>query len=724
MSTVEVNNLLSIESIQKTLFSKDNISGINKMILEKFNLLEISKDNKKKVIDILIKNMKTVYKSLDLKKINQHNFESIKNQFNKLSFDATSKNIGNDDVLSMLIPNASQKKFERDFNSNPNSGNRIMDRPQSVSHRNQNQNQFLYPPDFEKNNSRKQDSRFDKLFKPIVDDVDENYKFNQYQTGRGGEDVGNRLDKLKEERNMETILPQRPKTPDFLKPINTSVRPEMERNMPFESRSMPSNKFNDRPEPQIRKRTGRPNFSEKIPEDELDTGFLSSNDNQDLYDINNIDQPIDFNEVKEDTRPFEQRLKSLQTERGNVQISKPGKNINFQDPNLDMENRNVEVEEEIPEYQPKTIEEIKKQKRQQILLQRQEMQEERQQMSRNRYQQEDEDEEEEEQQVVIVKPKKKILESNVKLTSNNERKVNMKKIKDVLKSMGAHDTAELIILKKENDSLKKKLSQVGEVDNKNKFEYVKKEIGSEFSKLYDKEKEINKKESEIKELLKKYNYLYGLKHIQMDISPSNSESNYVFEFNTINNVAGIKLMSYSIPQPRFNIEDKKNNILKISKNDEELEIKVNSGKYKIEDLLNILNKKSTFTFDLNVEQKVEIKSNEEENFDIIPTLLSKEILGFTSPCVKKNSYEADKTWDLRIEDKIYLFITNLSEEVPFAVLYLGNQAVQQFKFEDPIDLEKLELSFRDSKGRPYNFYGLNYSINLQLEINDPVEEKL
>jgi hypothetical protein len=511
----------------------------------------------------------------------------------------------------------------------------------------------------------------------------------------------------------------------------------MERNIPFESKNMPSNKFNDRSEPQIRKRTGRPNFSEKIPEDELDTGFLSSNDNQDLYDINNIDQHIDIKDIKEDTRPFEQRLKSLQTERGNVQISKPEKNINFQDPNLDMENRNTEVDEEIPEYQPTTIEELKKQKNQQLLLQRQQlqeerykmqeerhkMQEERQQISKKRYQQEDDDDdddEEEEQQIVVVKPKKKILESNVKLTSNNDRKVNMKKIKDVLKSIGAHDTAELIILKKENDSLKKKLSQVGEVDNKNKFEYVKKEIGSEFSKLYDKEKEIDKKESEIKDLLKKYNYLYGLKHIQMDISPSNSESNYVFEFNTINNVAGIKLMSYSIPQPRFNIEDNKNNVLKIIKNGEELEIKVNSGKYKIEDLINILNKKSTFTFDLNVEQKVEIKNNEEENFDIIPTLLSKEILGFTSPCVKNNSYEADKTWDLRIEDKIYLFITNLAEEVPFAVLYLGNQAVQQFKFEDPIDLEKLELSFRDSKGRPYNFYGLNYSINLQLEINDPI----
>jgi len=108
--------------------------------------------------------------------------------------------------------------------------------------------------------------------------------------------------------------------------------------------------------------------------------------------------------------------------------------------------------------------------------------------------------------------------------------------------------------------------------------------------------------------------------------------------------------------------------------------------------------------------------NNENPFEILPTPLSKEVLGFTN----SNSNIADRTWDLRIEDKIYLFIDNIEEKIPFAVLYTGNQAVQQFKFEEPIELENLEMSFKDSKGRPFNFYGLNYSINIQLEINDPV----
>ena len=70
MATVE-NNILDPVKIKDKLFSKDTISNLNKQLLEKFNLTETNKDSKKKVIDILIKNMKVVYKSIDIKKITQ-----------------------------------------------------------------------------------------------------------------------------------------------------------------------------------------------------------------------------------------------------------------------------------------------------------------------------------------------------------------------------------------------------------------------------------------------------------------------------------------------------------------------------------------------------------------------------------------------------------------------------------------------------------------------------
>jgi hypothetical protein len=205
----------------------------------------------------------------------------------------------------------------------------------------------------------------------------------------------------------------------------------------------------------------------------------------------------------------------------------------------------------------------------------------------------------------------------------------------------------------------------------------------------------------------------------MDISPQTSTSKYVFNFNKISNINGIRMMSYSIPVPRYNIEEDKNNIFKVKCEDEIIEIKLNSGKYKIDDLLNLLTKKSNFTFELNYEEKVEIKSD--KKFDIIQTPLSKEVLGFTEEYINNESYVADKTWDLRIEDKIYLFINNIEENIPFGVLYIGNQAVQQFKFDEPIELDNLDIEFKDSKGRPYNFYGLNYSISVQLELSEPIE---
>ena len=163
MATVE-NNILDPGKIKDKLFSKDTISNLNKQLLEKFNLTEINKDSKKKVIDILIKNMKVVYKSIDIKKITQKNFSSNFAQYNKLCFEQASADIGREEILTLLLPNASSLKFERDFQSNPNDGNKIMERPRGVSNRSQNSNTFL-----QNSGQNKSDNRFDKLFKPIVD---------------------------------------------------------------------------------------------------------------------------------------------------------------------------------------------------------------------------------------------------------------------------------------------------------------------------------------------------------------------------------------------------------------------------------------------------------------------------------------------------------------------------------------------------------------------------
>jgi hypothetical protein len=298
------------------------------------------------------------------------------------------------------------------------------------------------------------------------------------------------------------------------------------------------------------------------------------------------------------------------------------------------------------------------------------------------------------------------------------KNLDISKIQNTLKKLGMVEASEVEKIKKENEILKNQLSNF----NKNENELIKQDIILEFEKLNNKETLLTKKMEEMKILMKKYQYLYGTSNIQLDISPNEPLSEFSFEFEPIENIIGIKLMSYSIPQARYNIESEKNNIFQIKNmNNEIIELKLNSGKYSIESLLEKLNTKSEkYKFELNVEQIVEISSD--ESFEIISTPLSREVLGFTSICKDNTKFIADKSWDLRIEEKIFLFINNIDNTRPFTVLYTNNQGNDSIKFEEVIKLDKLELSFKDSNGRPFNFYGLKYNLNIQLELNNPIEE--
>jgi hypothetical protein len=701
MASMELNS--QVKTISDTFFSKDNISAINKRLLEKNNLNEINKEGKKKIIDLLIKNMKSVYKSIDLKKINKKNFDSIFQQFNKLSYDETQKELRSNDILALIQPNAAQLKFERDFNSNPNSGNRVSERPVPS------QNQFLYPPGFSGEKKIPND-RFDKLFKPIVDNVNEDYAFNQYQFGKGSNDMNKRMEQLTAERDGETRMNGRPSTPEFLKPMKT----QPEKNSYDGGQNMNSNR-GSRTIQDIPKRNGRPDFTKDIPQDELDMGFLSANnDNGDLYNINNIDKPIDLREIEEDGRSFQERLKNLERERSSVNIPPNKGRIDFTSENFgnsQMSQRDRELDE-IPDYEPKTVEQIREEKEMMAMKKRQEMRE---QFESNRKVQFNENIN---NQIPVRNNEFKPSISQQIAKSIPNKNLDINRIQNTLKKLGMVESSEVEHIKKENEMLKTQLRQF----NSGKMDTVKQEIATEFEKLNEREIVVSKKEEEMKLLMKKYHYLYNTNNIQLDISPPESKSEFSFEFGPVENIVGMKLMSYSMPQARYNIENGKNNVFRIKTSENEMfELKLNSGKYTIENLIEKLNTKSEkYKFELNVEQIVQITA--EEEFEIISSPLSKEVLGFTSNCLGSNEYIADKPWDLRIEEKVFLFINNIDDSTPFAVLYNSNQGNYQFKFEEPIKLDKLELIFKDSKGRQYNFYGLNYSLNIQLEINNTIGE--
>jgi hypothetical protein len=120
---------------------------------------------------------------------------------------------------------------------------------------------------------------------------------------------------------------------------------------------------------------------------------------------------------------------------------------------------------------------------------------------------------------------------------------------------------------------------------------------------------------------------------------------------------------------------------------------------------------------LTLEQTIKIESTDNEQFNLIQTNLSKFNLGFINECSNNTNYTSDNIWDLRIDNKVYLYITNLSDTIPFGILFHNGESNSEFKFEEPISLNNLDIVFKDSKGYDYNFYNLSHSLSFSLSTN-------
>ena len=119
------------EQVQNIFFSKDNIGELNKSILEKTNMHNLTREGKQEFINILVKNMKSVYKSIDSSKINNTNLNSILEQFKKHSIIESINELNKNNIIDKYN-NSATLKFNRDFNSNPNKGTHLQDRPQAT----------------------------------------------------------------------------------------------------------------------------------------------------------------------------------------------------------------------------------------------------------------------------------------------------------------------------------------------------------------------------------------------------------------------------------------------------------------------------------------------------------------------------------------------------------------------------------------------------------------
>ena len=226
------------------------------------------------------------------------------------------------------------------------------------------------------------------------------------------------------------------------------------------------------------------------------------------------------------------------------------------------------------------------------------------------------------------------------------------------------------------------------------------------------------KEQELQDKINKYNKLLEPKILYLEVTNNNNNAVYSFPFAPINNITSIKLNNYSLPKINFNVEENKNNMLILKKNDDEIKITINKGNYTIDSLLEVLNSKlDNIKLSLTIEQTIKIESTNNEVFNIIDTPLSKYNLGFSNDCSNNSTYTSNNIWDLRVDNKVYLYITNLSDTIPFGILFYNGESNSEFKFEEPISLNNLDIVFKDSKGYNYNFYNLSHSLSFCFSTN-------
>jgi hypothetical protein len=725
-------------NIQDMFFSKDMIAGLNKSLIQQANLQNLNRESKQEVINILVKNMKTIYRAIDSSKINRTNIGSILDQYKSHSLTEAINEISKSKLNNKIELTPSDLKFKRDFASNPTNGNKFLDRPESTK-----KTGTPIVPIVQQMRNKSiptQQNELDQMFKPIVNENAPNKPFNNYNAGRT-KDINEKMDEISKMRQQElNSKNQRPSTPDFLKSTSMGSKNDKES---IQSQGQQNQNIEE-------------NFN-----------GLANDTGENLYSLDNIDKPLVTMELVEDTSSFEDRLKRLQSDRDGYKpiINNQG-TIDFTSDNFPKNtgiNTNTIQTSHQERMQREQQQQEKQHQQQQILLQQQREQQQRdqqQQQQREQQQLEHQQREQQQQREMLQQQQEQHHQRELlqQQRDQQQQREMLQKQRDQQQQRDIQQYREVQLIQPQDDNKIMQLSNriIELQDNKMrqqeqiislqaeneklsmnsdivKINSLKEHIASEFDKLrastdeYEnnmvklasKEKEIVKKETEIKQLMSIYENLSKIQQLQVEVTNKDNKSSYTFNMLPINNTISIKLMSYTLPVPRFNIEINNNNTFKFKLNNIEQTIEVPTGKYNIDDLIHKLDEQLTqhnIKISVNIEQKVVVESLDESNtIELIETDMLKYNLGFTKKCKDNSSYISDNTWDLRVDDRVYLYLSNLEEEVPFGLLYFTGHSISQFKFQEPFNLNKLEIKFKNSKGIDYNFYNLPHSLSFLIE---------
>ena len=221
---------------------------------------------------------------------------------------------------------------------------------------------------------------------------------------------------------------------------------------------------------------------------------------------------------------------------------------------------------------------------------------------------------------------------------------------------------------------------------------------------------INEMKMEI-DSLKQTKKQTSKKSLQLEINKIDSIYKYVF--SPVDNIINLKLVSYYLPEPCYNIiEDTYFNYY-LDNND--CKIHIMKGYYNISRLIEILNRNNDLIFSLDeITLRVRISTSDDTKvFKIIHTCISMK-LGFNASD-NIQTISAERLPDLRLPTKLNLYITNLQES-PIGILNFNGSSVCNLNFMNQITLNKLDIKFTTEDNIVYNFNGVPYNLSFMVDI--------
>jgi hypothetical protein len=193
------------------------------------------------------------------------------------------------------------------------------------------------------------------------------------------------------------------------------------------------------------------------------------------------------------------------------------------------------------------------------------------------------------------------------------------------------------------------------------------------------------------------------------------DASYNFQFNPIKNIASIKLASYNLPQPVYNIID--DCVFKYKINGNDKIIYIHKGSYNIETLLNVLNNNTDdMIFSVDISHKISIKNKDNISFQLIDNNLTNKLGFIKIPDSPVNILIADRIYDLRPPNKLLLFLKNIYPEQPIGILNFNGTSVCDLQFNPLISLNNLMIEFYTENNVLYNFNDIPYNLSFIIEI--------